>query len=210
MTDVTHYGVHWTQHGIAYLHQAEGGENVVGVPDPSPFVVKQKRPCNHQILISGPDEDIPWEVLSDPLVQALAPVPHVGENIFFIEMTNEVWPVITQLVQMSSPSTHSCVVPIWTKLRINPLDLEETNVQPLIISGLAAKHTQVVKQLAEISYLTPRTILLVGDQDVVLPQPIVRIKTGLGEHNLGHPWRRLGACLLRRYMRNPTKWQQTG
>lgn len=210
MVDVFHYGVHWADDGISYLHQGGEGENAVGIPDPSPFVVTQRRPCNHHIQLSDSSTvTIPDEVMSDPLVRALAPIPHLRQKIFFIEHEPLAWEAIGALCWMSNP-IKTPVLPIWHRGKVDLKELEATNVQPLIVAQLTPKHGGIIKELAEVSYLMPRTILLVGNQDVVVPQPVIRIKTNLRRNDLRLPWRRGGAFMLKSYMRNQLTWRETG
>jgi len=200
MIAVSHYGVHRTPEGIAYLHQAEGGENAVGVPDPSPFTVVQRRPCNHQIRLTEAIGLTEFDFLDDPLVQALAPLPRTSTKVFYIEASPLVSVLIQHLAEMSAP-VKAIIQPFWMRGKVDPRELQTTNVQPLIITQLSAKQTPEVQELVASSYSIPRTILLAGVQDVVVPQPGDRITTKLGQQHLSIPWRRVGAALLKSHMR---------
>lgn len=200
MTLVSHYGVHRTSDGISYLHQGGAGENAVGIPNPSPFVVDLRRPCNHQIRLSEAIDLSLFDFLDDPLVQALSPVPHIQTKVYFLEASSLVYTLVQEMAEMSAP-IRSVVHPLWMRGKIPLREFLMTNIQPLIITQLSPKQTGEVQQIIRASYSVPRTVVLIGDQDVVAPQPAVRIKTKLGLQHVEAPWRRLGASLLRAHMR---------
>jgi hypothetical protein len=153
-----------------------------------------------------------WEffnhLVDDDLAQAMLPLPKRDSGIFFVEESDPVHTIVVMLSKMSSP-IYPIVVPIWT---VTPQaianELLTTNVQPYVLYGVSAKHTKLIADLAKICLTAPRTLVLMGASDVVLPSNVRRIKTRLTstQYSLSNmmvlPWESLGAHVVRKYMRN--------
>lgn len=211
---VTCYGIHRTPTGVAYLQQGRSGTNAIGLREKSPFIVKLptgKVHCNHQIPLSVPvPHDHHWttfmDLLHDPLVQAMIPLPKEDLGVYWLSAEDERYTLsLVMLSRMSSP-IYPCVVQAWMMKKEKLLDeLYQTNVQPLVITGLEAKHSALVKELADTAVVAPRKLILVGQPDVVVPKHVKKLETGIRHQPIdklsGLPWEVLGATLIRKYMR---------
>lgn len=213
---VSHYGIHWDANNIAFLMQGRGGTNAVGLKEKAPFIVRlssKQRHCNHQIPLATPvPNDHHWnffrQLLNDPLVRAMLPIPKETGGAFFIEDRGEqLVMVLVMLSKMSSP-IYPVVVPAWTMTKEAVIYvLQETNVQPLVLTEVEAKHSDILAQVAKSAVYLPRKIVFVGQADVVVPQTVKRIRTSLlsEQYNLSDlmalPWESLGAVVVRKYMR---------
>lgn len=212
---VSHYGIH-EKRGVRYLMQGRSGTNAIGMREAPPFAVKlldRKRHCNHQIPLTIPvPNDFHWnfflEILKDPLVQALLPVPKEGAGAFFVEDQGPAMlHLLINLSKMNSP-IYNVVVPIWTMTQSQIMaELQYTNVQPLVLTMVEPKHSELLSQIGKVAAYAPRRVLFVGTSDVVVTPPIVRIQTMLLNQQYDPidfyilPYDALGATALRKYMR---------
>ena len=112
------------------------------------------------------------------------------------------------LGNLSAPIYH-VVVPIGTLTKATIVaELQSTNVQPLVLIGIEAKHSAMLAGVAEAALSLPRTLILSGRDDVPLPPQVRRITSRLTDdvrnlHDLmALPWEQLGAAVVRKYMRN--------
>lgn len=212
---VPYYGIHRTSTGVAYLQQGRSGTNALGLREKSPFVVRLptgRVHCNHQIPLSAPvPHDHHWEIflklVDDPLVEAMLPLPkEPGEGVYFLPAEDDRHTLaLVMLSTMSSP-IYPCVVPAWMMRREKLVaELYSTNVQPLVVTHLTAKHSDLVNELTMVAATAPRKLLLVGKPDVIVPKSVKRLETDLFSHEMedlqGLPWEILGATLIRKYMR---------
>lgn len=217
MKIVSHYGIHWTDEGVAFLEQGRSGANAVGLRMKSPFNVQlpnRKRHCNHQITLnSAVPSDLHWDYLSqlfgDDLVRAMLPLPKLDGGVFWLEQSEGIEVFLTTLARMSSP-INPIVIPIWmVKAADNIIDeLHSTNVQPLILTGVEPKHSSLIADVAKAATILPRRLILVGSPDVIVPQSAKRIRTELSSPDLINiqdftalPWEQLGATVVRKFMR---------
>lgn len=208
------YGIHRTPTGVAYLQQGRSGTNAIGLREKSPFIVKLptgKVHCNHQIPLSVPvPHDHHWntfiDLLHDPLVQAMLPLPKEDAGVYWLSSEDDRYTLpLVMLSRMSSP-IYPCVIQAWMVKKEKLLDeLYQTNVQPLAVTGLEAKHSQMVKELVETAVIAPRKLIMVGQPDVVVPKIVKKIETGIHIQPMDKlaalPWEVLGATLIRKYMR---------
>ncbi|MGO4302179.1 hypothetical protein [Cupriavidus sp. RAF12] len=213
MIEVPHYGVHWSEDGIAFLHQGRQSTNVLGLAMKSPFQVKESkgRPCNHLLPISAPVPDpIHWNRFqglgTDPLVQAMLPLPKEGAGCYYVDDPQDLLGLkLVLLSKLSSPIT-SVVKLLWmTKSSDIMAELQRTNVQPLVLIRATLKDQKVVNEIIQAAPYLPRKVIIAGDPDLVITPPAQRIKTGLFDHNdrdfAELPFEVLGMTILRRYMR---------
>lgn len=205
-----HYGLHWDE-SVAWLVQGRKGNNFVGLKQQCPFTVSGGM-CNHLIPAAAPVPDrLHWEqwlrIFSDPLVQAMLPVPHsAGQNVFFVEDPyNDLSLYLATLSRLSSPIT-SVIKPCWTvKLKQLEKELTSTNVQPLVLAQASQKCQEAVDTIGQFSVLAPRTVVITGAPEVVISPPIQRIKTSIRDFDLSDlmmlPMENIGAFMLRRFAR---------
>lgn len=213
---VPHYGIHWSDQRVAFLMQGRGGTNAIGLRERPPFNVRLPggaRHCNHQIPLANPvPNDYHWdyfiELLDDPLVRAMLPTPKVDGGVYFLEDENDsLVSLLVYLSKLSSP-IYNVVIPVWT-LTVDAIikELQMTNVQPMVITQLEAKHSDVLAQVAKAAVYAPRKVLFSGKGDVVVPPAVKRITTQLnsGKYDVNDlamlPWESLGATVIRKYMR---------
>lgn len=209
------YGIHRTPVGVAYLQQGRGGTNALGLREKSPFTVRlpnRRVHCNHQIPLSTPiPNDYHWglfmRLVRDPLAWAMLPLPKKDLGAYYLASEDDRFTLpLIALSRMSSP-IYPCIVPIWTIKKTRILEeLQQTNVQPLVITGLEPKHSAMVAEIAAAAALAPRTLVLVGRSDVIVPSSVTRIETDILNHSLeeitGMPWENLGATVIRKAMRD--------
>ncbi|AJD82959.1 hypothetical protein PJWF_00065 [Achromobacter phage JWF] len=216
ITDVSHYGVHWSEEGVAYLHQGRGATNFLSMKAPSPFNVRPvtRFPCNHLFPVSAQVPDPRhWEAFrrlaADPLVRAMLPLPKPAytPGVYFIEdAANELLRPLYTLSRLSSP-LEPIVRPVWTAPSLSQLvtELGRTNVQPLVMTQLTYKHSGLLEELKTLSYNSRRNIILTGSSLLVINEPVEKIQTTLTveDFDLLHqmPLENLGMMVLKRHMR---------
>lgn len=216
ITDVTHYGVHWTDEGVAYLHQGRSAVNFLSMKAPSPFRVRpmNRFPCNHLFPASAPVPDPRhWEAFrqmaSDPLIQAMLPIPKeaYAPGLYFIEDAgNELLRPLYTLSRLSSP-LEPIVHAAWTKGTVNALMIElgRTNVQPLVYTQLSYKNSGFIEELKDLSYTSRRKVVLTGSPTVIVTEPMQKIQTRLSVEDFDRlqqmPLENLGMMVLKRHMR---------
>lgn len=213
-TIVSHYGVHWSPSGIAWLHQGRGAAPAVAIHEKTPFVVQlpgHRKHCNHQITLSNPvPNDFHWEFverfIADPLFQAMLPVPKTDDGLYFIEDNDGgLNRLLVTLARMSSP-IYPVVKQAW---EIEPTKLLNTmansNIQPLVVVGFEPKHTSLIAKLALGVTQSPSKLVMTGSRGVVLPTSVKRIATAMMNYDLDEiiqlPLEALGAVILKKYMR---------
>jgi hypothetical protein len=207
-TPIDHYGLHWDK-SVAWLHQGRGAANFLGVNQRSPFQVTDAGMCNHLIPVAAPIPDkLQWaefsKVLSDPLVRAMLPIPN-GAGYFVADPYDDLSLYLTSLARLSSP-IKPIVKPLWT-MTSNQIQkaLRETNVQPLVLSQATAKDQKLLSEVAKLINYTPRTVVVTGAADLVVPSPMQRLTTEIRSMNIHDlmtlPLENLGATILRRFAR---------
>jgi hypothetical protein len=214
-TVVNHYGVHWANGNIAYIEQEKSGTNALGLPEKSPFVVQLpggNGRCNHLIALAAPKPDaahldfLARLINEDSLVRAMLPIPKTGAGGFFlVDPAGRLRLHLVLLSKLSSPITR-VVKPFASLSQQQILDeLQMTNVQPLVLTGVTAAQAPALARLAEQLASLPRCLVLTGDADVPVPAAIQKIASEIDKHDLadlaGLPWETLGAVVVRRYMR---------
>lgn len=208
ITPVDHYGLHWDK-SVAWLHQGRGATNFLGVAQKSPFQVVDAGACNHLIPAAAPIPDkLQWaeftKVMHDPLVQAMLPIPN-SKGFFIVDPYDDLSLYLTSLARLSSP-IRPVVKPIWTaKSRQIQMALKETNVQPLVLSQATASNQKLLNEIAKLTNYTPRTVIVTGSADLVVPAPMQRITTDIRQMNIHDlmlmPLENIGATVLRRFAR---------
>jgi len=214
-TVVSHYGVHWAAGSIAYIEQEKSGTNALGLPEKSPFAVQlppRSGRCNHLIALAAPKPDplhtafLAKLVNEDSLVRAMLPVPKTGSGGFHVvDPAGKLRLHLVLLSKLSSPIFS--VVRHFASMSEEKIigELQMTNVQPLVLTGVAAGHAPVLARIGERLGKLPRSLVLAGDDDAPLPAAIQKIETQIDSYDLadlaGLPWETLGAVVVRRYMR---------
>lgn len=213
-TVVTHYGLHYTSEGIAYLHQGRSATNFISLKAMSPFKVEtlKKKACPHLVPVAAPVPDpIHWNqfrrLLNDPLVEALLPVPRGYTDLvpYINDKDGELNLDLAALSRMSAP-----IYPVvmsfdqLTKKQIIE-ELTLTNITPLILTGCKTEHQADLEEIAAIARQSPRRLILCGDPTVVIRSPLKRIETTIWDTDeimlASLPWETLGAAIIRRYAR---------
>lgn len=208
---VSHYGVHRDSDAILHLMQAPGRSgNFIGLPTASPFKVQtdSSRSCPHLISFSEPGVSKgDWrrfqELLSDPLVKQMLPLPREdGEVVrFFNDPALELLFPLIALSRLCSPVSQ-VVFPIAT---LNPRQLSEelslTNICPLVLIGVKPEHQMLIERTAGNSMFLPRRLVLLGESTVVAAGYIKRETTKIRGSLNSLPMENLGALILRQYAR---------
>jgi hypothetical protein len=218
---VSHYGVHWTADGIAFLEQGgpRGGSNAIGLALKSPFRVRlegKTRSCNHNIPLAAPTlnpvhVEAFKRIRHDPLVGAMFPVPKEQgtSGVWYVNDQNDKLGLFLALLSRMSSPVHGIIQPIW--LAKTPAavieELKVTNVQPLVLTDVQPKDTAVVEMFAKAAMFLPRRLVLAGRAEVALPSSVIRIASSrIPELDLKDlmtlPWETFGATMIRKYMRN--------
>lgn len=218
MQKINCYGIHQDAKGIRWLMQGRGSTNAIGFRQSVPFRVvlpSQQRHCNHQIPLSAPvPHDQHWEyfqrLLDDDLVWAMLPLPKRSNSCFFTyNTTDDLTVPLILLAKMSSP-IDPIILPIDTFTGEGLLkELQQSNLQPLIITGVKLEHMDLLKDIAIMVKQQPRKVLVVAEEPDVIPPPTYKlVETNLDkEHVLPLedlvylPWEILGATVIRKYMR---------
>ena len=211
MIQVDNYGVHWDG-PVAWLLQGRSGSNFVGLGQKCPFEIRGGV-CNHMIVGTSPVPDrVHWvafeKLLQDPLVRAMLPIPgDVDRKSFFVSDPGDTLALyLSTLSRLSSP-IRTPVRPIWVIDRRTEIEraLRSTNVQPWIVTQVSQKNQALVDMIAKSADYFPRTVIMTGGGDVVVPRNVHRIETKIGETSLADllmlPLETLGAAVLRKYAR---------
>lgn len=207
--EVACYGLHWDG-PIAWLVQGRGGSNFVGLKKTNPFKAPRFS-CNHLIPTAAPIPDrVHWESflrLQDcQVLQRMLPIPQSPQNrIAFVESVPDEVLWFTTVSRLSSP-IRPIIRPAWT-IKIKDLDRElcSSNIQPLVVTGLNQTHQPLISALADLSVTHARTVILSGDDSVVLRPNITRLSMLNPPMSLEDlmllPLENIGAAVLRRFAR---------
>jgi len=211
-----YYGIHESDRGVNFLFQDNFpyGMEFLGLGDKvkSGLSVKHlKNYCPHLVNpylgrrnLSNKHQSIFDHIFEDQLTQAMLPIPN-GKTYFLSEDALddcELW--ITALEKLSSP-LHTCSKPIWTLNKSSIFSqMNDTNIHPMVLTGVDSESLELVKQLAILGKTTPRTLILVGPSDLILPREVQRIKTTIfNQISLAElvslPLEHLGAKLIADY-----------
>lgn len=200
---VSHWGVH-DAGGIWFLEQTEGGSNALGLSLNSPFTVRpvRKCACNHTIKLihpAGAREIRHTDICGDPLVRELAPIPKRDGGVTYFVDNGRVIPAAATLARLSSPVSN-IVKPFWAKKPSEWLpELETTNVQPLVLTGIEPRHTRWIASFVSAVAPLPRRLVLVGQTIASIPG-VNRVTFSPPEYP-DLPWEDIGGWLLGRWMR---------
>lgn len=214
-TPVSRWGVHWAPGALAYLHQARGDTNAVGLREPSPFFVRARRGaiCNHLVQLNALNPAREHLTLfrnilrDDSLARFLLPLPKVDAGVAALDRLN--MHHLTLLLKMSSPVKRPILSADFCKPEQVLGLLEDTDIQPLALVGVEARHMKWVAPLAEMAATLPRRLLISAKPDVPLRLPMVsspRMLASDQEDLTTMPWEALGAIVLRAYMRR--EWDE--
>lgn len=195
------YGVHWTD-GIAWLHQ--GGEPTTLADKPAQQVqgIAREDRCNHAIPVHAvsaaqPHREMLSTVWKDLMFQAMLPVPKTGPGIWYFDV-ELLYP--TLLCKLSSP--------VFAPIRaMANMTLEQiidamgqSNVQPLLLTGVRDRHAQLVERLVAAAPALPRTLILIGKAEMPLSHSFSMLPDLPLQNLILPPWEQLGANILRDYM----------
>lgn len=193
-------GIHW-EGDIAFLLQGEKIQTAFEFEVPCPFP-PSKDVCEHRIDLRA--EVDPQRFPTDDLIQGMSPVPRETETPVPFLSQPDLSIILATLARMSTP-TKLPIVPFWS-LKPDKIIrlLQQTNVQPLVLTGVRASHKNALDQVLEAAPYLPRKLVLQGQKDIVLRPEARRITTTLGEANIPDlvalPWEAYGSHLLRWYM----------
>jgi hypothetical protein len=216
--EVSHYGIHWASNGLAWLEQGRSGVNAMGLREVSPFIVRapKRKICNHLIALNAFNPARPHLVAfenllrSNSLMRFMLPLPknvdpETPSGVTVLRGDVD-YLRLTLLAKMSSPIKPPF---LWMNMASQALimnELEATNVQPLVLMGVQAKHTAMIRDIAaQAAMVSPRRLLIVADQDVPINLPGHDSQHLLSQHPAdlaALPWESLGAIVTRAYMRN--------
>lgn len=206
---VSHYGLHWNG-SVAWLLQQQSSVNFLQLGQVvSPFVVERGLVCNHSIPVTSPQPDPQlWDRfrrwMSDPLVQAMLPIPN-GGSYFLEDQGDSMSLIIRNLSRLSTP-IQSVMQPLWTlsSRQIRRI-LEETNIQPAVFTQVSVLQQAQVTEISKLTNYSPRTVLLTGHGRIVVPAPVQRIQTELRPNDIEQlielPLESIGAMIIRRHAR---------
>lgn len=215
---VSHYGIHWwEEENVAFLQQGRAGTNAVGLRKKSPFRVElpgRKRHCNHQVNLAAPiPDDKHWnhfsEISQDDFINYMIPVPKHDGGVYVLEQDDRVVEIANILCRMSSP-IHMPVVPRWTFDDPKQIvkELGSTNIQPLVITDVEAKDSEMMADLCRGAVYSPRKLFILAEKRFITPPQATKIDTMFrtpGSLNLetlsAMPWESLGALIIRKHMR---------
>lgn len=223
MGEVSHFGVHRTS-SLSFLLQGGGNEqNAWSMGVRSPFVVTSRRskPCNHNIQLNMTVDEEHLEtffrIAESPLVRAMLPFPreHGSRGYAFMKDHDDrnLDIAMLSLSRLSSP-IKNIIYPIWAESLVwlrNEVNI--TNVQPLVLTGVNATHHGIIDKLSDLLFTSPRTVVLSCEEKIFIDTSRIRmIETGdLSEQVddlLSLPLEKIGGYLLRLFMRNQLeeKW----
>lgn len=220
-TEIFHWGVHWAEDGVAWLHQARGGMPAFFAKDvTSPFFMKRNpaRPCNHIIMPTMPNparehlESFRRMIEEDELVRLMLPMPKdaLAENPTGIALlrTDKLEDMQTRLTTLSRMSSPIRMPIVWLGLvRIKDIlsQLEHTNVQPLVVMGAKPEHDADLTLLRRAALNMPRRLLVVGNNDLPWAGTEVvsaRVSKLAINDLIALPMEALGSMAVRGYMRS--------
>ncbi|WP_419902166.1 hypothetical protein [Kiloniella sp.] len=154
------------------------------------------------------------QMIDDPLVRAMMPIPKQGAGAFYVDdPEGRLVEILILLSKLSSPILR-VVNPAWA-IRADHVinELQNTNIQPFVVSELTAKDSPMVNTIGQACTYAPRTVVLAGQPDVVVPPSVKRITTELDTEKfdyqtlLATPWEALGATVVKKWMRK--EWPPT-
>lgn len=210
MAAAEYFGIHWIE-SIAWLVQDRDSVNFVGLRQKCPL----KKPggdCPHQVPTDDIDPtkeqwDTFMEIADDPLVQAMLPIPHPADDkTFFIEDAgNNLSNTLITLSRLTSP-TVTAVRPMWMlRKSIIRKELVSTNIQPLVVTGTIPRNRAMFEMLVEYSLFTPRTLVVTGAPEIVIPPQMKRISTAIDRDQATRlaelPLERIGAAIIKQHAR---------
>lgn len=106
----------------------------------------------------------------------MLPLPKGDERVSYFVDEGWVTPTLGILQRLSSPIT-SIVRPYWQRRTSEWLpELEVTNVQPLVLTGIEPRHTPHILRLAQAAAPLPRRLVLVGHPATGTYPPIEKIR----------------------------------
>lgn len=216
-TTVSHYGIHMDDEGVSWLEQGRSGVNALGLRRKSPFKVElanRKRHCNHAINIASPiPDDKHWQTFEqlrqDDLVTYMLPVPKADGGLYVVREDPRILELVSTLARMSSPIHHP-VVPYWTVTSPQAIvqELGTTNVQPLVLSGVEAKHSNELADICSGALYAPRKLLILASRDFIKPPQALELDTQFRDPSTLNlevfkhiSWESIGAQVVKRYMR---------
>lgn len=203
------YGIHY-EDNVAYLVQKQNVQNAVGLKKIPAFYELRRNKCPHNIDVDQPDPSsefmraLPEDYGTDPLIKALMPLPcDTVDTPFFVE-SYELLDLVTYASNMLSAT--STIIHRAGGLNDSKIknDLYRSNLMTYVINGVDNSRTML--ELSKTAAMSPSKIILLGDDMVPIPfgssinRETTRVKL-TNELKSPQNWQRLGAMLLRKYMR---------
>lgn len=219
MIEICYWGVHWAGDGEAWLHQTRGGMPAVFAKDVhSPFQMKRRPPpCNHMIAPTMPNparehlEAFRRLIEEDELVRLMLPMPknamldaNRGVALVRTDKPEDMQTRLTNLSRMSSPIRVPIVRLDLMRPRDILLELEHTNVQPLVVVGTKPEHDADLRLLSQGAAKKPRRLLVVGSHNTpwagaeIVSTRMVNLPIN---ELIALPMEALGSIAVRGYMR---------
>lgn len=216
-TTVAHYGIHTDDEDVCWLEQGRNGTNALGLRRKSPFraeLANRKRHCNHAVNLASPiPDDKHWQTFQqlrqDDLVAYMLPVPKSDGGLYVIREDPRILEFVAALARMSSP-VHHPVVPYWTVTSPQAVvqELGTTNLQPLVLHGVEAKHSNELADICSGAVYAPRKLLILASRDFIKPPQALEIDTQFRDPSTLNfdvfqhiAWEAIGAQIVRHYMR---------
>lgn len=199
---VSHFGVHWAPGGIPFLVQSIGAQNLISTELPSPFVVSVKPRtlhCPHAIDLT---QQAKAEWVSDPLAQALLPIP--GRSVSMLYDPTGKHERLLQTLQRLSTATEPLMRPLWwrTPQQMTPI-YGVTNISPIIFFGGEASRFLDVMRHRDLA-LTFNRRVVISLRDRIPLAGVDWIETELTDVS-SEPLEALGATALREYLSDPER-----
>lgn len=211
------YGIHWDDEGIAWYIDGKNRTNAYGMRKICPFYVTLaggRKHCNHSVPFASPVvSEYAWaaflELAIDPIVEVMLPIPKEGtQHLYWIDdQRGTLGPILATLALMSAP-IHPIVVGS-SQLKIGALSnfINDSNIEPLVYLNFPGDRAQHLHDLAGLTVMSPRTVILTGSPEVPVPKSFKRIQpSGILVQDYIRfaqlPWPQLGATVVKRYMKN--------
>lgn len=218
--EIFHWGVHWAEDDVAWLHQTRGGMPTFFAKDvQSPFFIRRNpaRPCNHIIAPTMPNparehlEAFRRLIEEDELVRLMLPMPkdallepNQGVALLRTDKLEETQTRLTILSRMSNPIRIPIVWLGLVRMKDIMAQLDHTNVQPLVVMGARAEHDADLTLLRRAAANMPRRLVVVGNYDMPWAGAEV-VSTRMANLAINDlialPMEALGSMALRGYMR---------
>lgn len=192
MKSLTHFGIHEDSDGVRYLHQdlTHEGYNYVGVRDNHTQTTRGLAfKSSHAIVPSLGQRRISknqWsafqDILTDPLVEAMLPVPKTDAGVYYLssqDQSSRLNEYLACLENLNTPMLKS-VLPFWS---VNLAQLKRmlncTNIHPLVLTGVTIDDASAVHRYFELAKVAPRSLIISGVPDLITAPGIKKLNSDL-------------------------------